>query len=202
MLKDFLCTKVTGLLLRELGYHSSPVKSIKTATSTLILAAVFSLIFETAYAILSIVALLRYCSPTDIVIDINLLFWGIVGLLRYLIILFNSVFKYKSTQKARSSGSGDFSTVGNAVYRKKYKPYIASLVFTLLIYLLYWIPASNGMVTYNTHNVWILPLVICFSLYFVFTAILNDMEVILSLRGYKPAVYNITLRKQMEEAFE
>jgi len=128
----FLNCRLMLWVLDELGYCTEP-KPIDMRISTkhkpttyygMMRASAAYLTSEVFYATLSICVLSKYISPTDIEVDIWLILWGLIGATRYCIKLSDSRRKYHNSKKMMKNGRGEMSTVGNAVYRKKYKAYL------------------------------------------------------------------------------
>ena len=199
--------KFVKKFLFELGYHDEPESlstfgiHTKQTYNGLLMNSIGYLISEIVYATLSVLALLRLITTNDIKLDIQLIFWGAVGILRYLIIIFKSQFDYHKSIKTIESGTGNFTTIGNAVYRKRYKPYLVCLLLCGIYYNFHWILLS-GITPSNTQNLWVLPLCLCFCLYFALTAFLITFDIVCCFCGYRSATFNLDLKNQLKEAFK
>jgi hypothetical protein len=196
-------------LLRWLGYHDVPADGLDTNTKhskyikrDIIISAAIYLFFEILYAALSIVALSKYITPDDITLDIYFYCWGSIGILRYMIKLSNDLYRYHSSKKSKKNDAGEYSTIGNALYRKRYKPYFIGLLTVGLAYLLIVVLSQSGMMTANTYNIWILPLVWAFAFFFASTAFLGIFDVYCNIVGYKPAMFNVDLKDQLKEEYK
>ena len=197
-------------ILRDLGYHDVPIerkydctKHMADTYNGLSRTSICYLIFEFVYAMLSIAAMsIKFIGPNDVAFDFQLVFWGLIGTLRFLIIISKSLFQYNSSKKPYKISGGDYSMVGNAVQRKRYKPYLICLVLAVVLFCFLGIISRSDMVIQKTHNVWLSPLVICFSVFFCLTAILNSIDILCYWGGYRPAVFNIDLKDQLKEMFQ
>jgi len=197
-------------ILNWLGYYNESngfdkyllrTKHGASAYTNLVNTAAFRLVIEVVFAIISVLALARFISLYNVAIDRHLAFWISIGILRYLIIIFGSLFKYHSSKKTKVTSSGEVSVIGNAVYRKRYKPYIIVFAIAWGIFFVFWIPYLRGMIIPTTHNLWLSPFVFGFASFFIFTCLLNCLDILCLLCGFQPAAFDLDQKEQLKEAF-